>query len=82
VLSALRENCALTIGDNEPYNLDPAEDFSTPTHALQFGLHHVQVEFRQDLVATQTEAERYAAIFADALLKGLRAVGRDAAGHA
>ncbi|MFO1088055.1 MAG: N-formylglutamate amidohydrolase [Hyphomicrobiales bacterium] len=82
VLAALNLVPGLTVGDNEPYNLDPAEDFSTPTHALQFGLHHVQVEFRQDLVGTREGAERYAAIFADALVQGLNAIGREASGHA
>lgn len=75
VLAALRTVPGLTVGDNQPYNLDPAEDYSTPAHALRHGLHHVQVEFRQDRVATRPDAERSAAIFAAALEAGLAAIG-------
>ena len=82
VLAALRETPGLVVGDNEPYNLDPAEDYSTPAHAIRHGLHHVQVEFRQDCVATRAGAERYAAIFAGALEAGLAAIGQGQAHHA
>lgn len=80
VLNALRAKPQLIVGDNEPYALVPAEDFSTTRHAIAHGLHHVQVEFRQDLVATEGEAIRYADVFADALIAGLGSIGRDAAG--
>ncbi len=82
VLAALRATPGLVVGDNEPYNLDPAEDYSTPSHALRHGLHHVQVEFRQDCVATRAGVERYAAIFAAALEAGLAAIGHRQAHHA
>jgi predicted N-formylglutamate amidohydrolase len=82
VLAALRTMPGLTVGDNEPYNLDPSEDYSTPAHALRHGLHHVQVEFRQDCVATRAGAEKYAAIFASALEAGLAAIGHGALNHA
>ncbi|MFO1090814.1 MAG: N-formylglutamate amidohydrolase [Hyphomicrobiales bacterium] len=80
VLVALRAVEVLTVGDNEPYALDPREDFSTPRHALRFGLPHVQVEFRQDIVSTRPGAERYAEIFAAAFIDGLRALRRDGRG--
>ncbi len=81
VLAALREGSELTIGDNEPYNLAPDEDYSTTTHALARGLHHVQVEFRQDLVDTTEGALQYGEIFLNALIQGLASIGRDARGH-
>jgi predicted N-formylglutamate amidohydrolase len=67
VLEALREVPGLMVGDNEPYDMDPAQDYSTPEHALSRGLDYLQVEFRQDLVAEARGQEIYAAIFADAL---------------
>jgi predicted N-formylglutamate amidohydrolase len=67
VLSALKKVHGLAVGDNEPYRLDPAEDYSTPEHALSRGLDYLQVEFRQDLVATAEGQERFARIFAEAI---------------
>jgi predicted N-formylglutamate amidohydrolase len=81
VLAALRAVPGLCVGDNEPYDLVPEEDFSTTTHAIRHGLHHVQVEFRQDRVGTRAEAEGYARVFLDALIDGLSAIGRDARGY-
>lgn len=82
VLAALRAVPGMCVGDNEPYDLAPAEDYSTTTHAIRHGLHHVQVEFRQDRVATRGAAEALAQVFRDALVSGLHAIGRDARGHA
>ncbi len=67
MLAALRRVAGITVGDNEPYNMDPAEDYSVPVHAIERGLLHLQMEFRQDEVATQEGIERWAAIFNDAL---------------
>jgi predicted N-formylglutamate amidohydrolase len=67
VLAALREVPGLVVGDNEPYDMDPTQDYSTPEHALSRGLDYLQVEFRQDLVVDARGQETYAAIFAGAL---------------
>lgn len=67
LLAALRSVPGLCVGDNQPYNMDPAEDYSTPEHAQSRGLPYIQVEFRQDLVATPDGQLRYARIFAQAL---------------
>src|ERR1039458_1747506 len=34
MLEALRRPGDVTVGDNQPYNLDPAVDYSTPFHRL------------------------------------------------
>ena len=39
---------AKSCGDNQPYDLDPAVDYSIPFHALRRRWPHLQVEFRQD----------------------------------
>lgn len=67
VLAALCRSGDIVVGDNEPYNLDPAVDYSTPYHALRRGLPHLQVEFRQDEIADAARQHRWAGIFAQAL---------------
>lgn len=67
VLSALKRVPGLVVGDNEPYDMDPVADYSTPEHALKRGLDYLQVEFRQDLVATAEGQERFAEVFAQAI---------------
>jgi predicted N-formylglutamate amidohydrolase len=59
------------VGDNQPYGLDPKEDYSTPKHAMDRGLRHLQVEFRQDLVGDAAGQAHWAAIFGDALAEVL-----------
>jgi predicted N-formylglutamate amidohydrolase len=68
LLIALRAPGDVTVGDNQPYDLDPAVDYSTPFHALRRNLPHVQVEFRQDEVHDAAGQIRWANRFADALL--------------
>ena len=52
MLAALRRPGDVVVGDNQPYDMDPAVDFSIPFHAMRRGLRYLQVEFRQDEVAT------------------------------
>ena len=68
VLAALRRTGDVTVGDNQPYDLDPAVDYSVPFHALRRGLPHLQVEFRQDEIAQSTTQRRWAQRFAQALM--------------
>jgi predicted N-formylglutamate amidohydrolase len=67
VLSALKQMPQLLIGDNEPYDMDPLADYSTPEHALAHGLDYLQVEFRQDCVIRPEGQERFASILAQAI---------------
>lgn len=55
------------VGDNEPYAVDPAVDYTTPVHAVRRGWQHLQVEFRQDEVAAPDAQRRWAQRFAQAL---------------
>ncbi|PEQ14080.1 hypothetical protein B2G71_00145 [Novosphingobium sp. PC22D] len=68
LLEALRSRGDIIVGDNEPYGLDLGLDFTTPEHALARGLPHVQIEFRQDLVATVPDCREWADRFVDCLL--------------
>jgi predicted N-formylglutamate amidohydrolase len=51
VLAALRREANLIIGDNEPYFVSDATDYTIPQHAEARGLPHVEIEIRQDLVS-------------------------------
>jgi predicted N-formylglutamate amidohydrolase len=74
MLAALRRVEDITVGDNEPYNMDPAEDYSVPVHAVERGLLHLQMEFRQDEVATPAGIARWAAVFNDCFASVLRLI--------
>ncbi|MGO9267546.1 MAG: N-formylglutamate amidohydrolase [Candidatus Binataceae bacterium] len=68
VLAALRRPGDVVVGDNQPYDLDPALDYSIPFHALRRGLPHLQVEFRQDEITEPAAQRRWALRFARALM--------------
>jgi predicted N-formylglutamate amidohydrolase len=51
LLAALRRPADITVGDNQPYDLDPAFDYSIPFHAMRRHLPYLQIEFRQDEIA-------------------------------
>jgi predicted N-formylglutamate amidohydrolase len=67
MLAALRASGDITVGDNQPYDLDPAVDYSTPFHAMRRNLPHLQVEFRQDEIADPAGQVKWARRFAEAL---------------
>ncbi len=50
VLALLQAEPGLVVGDNEPYAVSDATDYSIPVHAEQRGLLHVEIEIRQDLI--------------------------------
>jgi predicted N-formylglutamate amidohydrolase len=60
LLEALRRPGDITVGDNQPYALDPAVDYSTPFHAMRRNMPYLQVEFRQDEVAGTAGQGRWA----------------------
>ena len=68
VLAALRRPGDIEVGDNQPYDLDPAVDYSIPFHALRRGLPHLQVEFRQDEITDAAGQRQWALRFAQTLL--------------
>ena len=68
LLAALKQPGDVEVGDNQPYDLDAAVDFSVPFHAWRRGWPHVQVEFRQDEVADAAGQLLWARRFAQALM--------------
>jgi predicted N-formylglutamate amidohydrolase len=53
VLQGLCNDRALVIGENEPYAVSDATDYTVVVHGEQRGIPHVELEIRQDLLATE-----------------------------
>jgi predicted N-formylglutamate amidohydrolase len=51
LMALLKGEGSLVVGDNEPYSVTDASDYTIPVHGEQRGLHHVAIEVRQDLIA-------------------------------
>jgi predicted N-formylglutamate amidohydrolase len=64
LLDLLRREGDLTVGDNAPYAVTEDSDYSIPTHGEKRGLPHVEIEIRQDLIATPDGQEAWANRFA------------------
>ncbi|HEX2944038.1 MAG TPA: N-formylglutamate amidohydrolase [Rhodopila sp.] len=75
LLSLLRQEGDLIVGDNAPYAITENSDYSIPTHGEKRGLLHVEIEIRQDLIADEAGQKAWAERFArwltaaDAMLK-------------
>jgi predicted N-formylglutamate amidohydrolase len=51
LMPLLKREEGLVVGDNEPYSVTDASDYTIPVHGERNGLHHVAIEIRQDLIA-------------------------------
>ena len=69
LLSLLRGEADLVVGDNEPYAVSDETDYTIPVHGEARGLMNSGIEIRQDLIADQAGqrewAERLARIFGE-----------------
>ena len=54
LMASLNAEKEFTIGDNAPYTVSDASDYTIPVHAERRGLHHVLIEIRQDLIADES----------------------------
>jgi predicted N-formylglutamate amidohydrolase len=78
MLDLLRAEGDLTVGENAPYALGSHTDYGAPVHGDGRGLTHVEIEIRQDEIATGAGqaawAERFARLLtvADDRLKAMR----------
>jgi predicted N-formylglutamate amidohydrolase len=57
LMTLLKAEAGLIVGDNAPYTVNDASDYTIPVHAERRGLHHVLIEIRQDLIA-DVQAQR------------------------
>lgn len=60
LLQALRDEGDLLVGDNQPYSGRDHSGYSIFEHGQNHGLHHVMIEVRQDLVATEAGIAEWA----------------------
>ena len=75
MLDLLRAEGDLTVGENEPYALTQDSDYSIPTHGAGRGLPHLEIEIRQDLIATPAGQVAWAERFARLLTEANRRLG-------
>lgn len=82
LMSLLRCEAGLVVGDNEPYSVTDASDYTVPIHGERRGLHHVAIEIRQDLISEESGQHAWAALFARLLplaFQGIRAAATPSA---
>jgi predicted N-formylglutamate amidohydrolase len=54
LLALLNAEGDLVVGDNAPYTISDASDYTIPVHAERRGLQHVLIEIRQDLIGDES----------------------------
>jgi predicted N-formylglutamate amidohydrolase len=64
LMELLHREDGLVVGDNEPYSVADASDYTIPVHGEQRALHHVALEIRQDLITDEAGQRIWAALFA------------------
>jgi len=64
LMELLHREAGLVVGDNEPYSVTDASDYTIPFHGEQRNLHHVALEIRQDLITDEAGQRMWAALFA------------------
>jgi predicted N-formylglutamate amidohydrolase len=72
LMALLRRDSMLVVGDNEPYSVTDASDYTIPVHGERRGLHHVAVEIRQDLIADTDGQQAWGARLAPLLTQAYR----------
>jgi predicted N-formylglutamate amidohydrolase len=60
MLDMLRREQDLVVGDNEPYFVSDATDYTIPRHGEARGLPHVEIEIRQDLIGEEAGQSEWA----------------------
>ncbi len=62
MLKALLEReDGVLVGDNEPYSVSDATDYTIPAHGERRNLPHVEIEIRQDLIADESGQRQWGA---------------------
>src|ERR1019366_1727919 len=64
LMALLKREEGLLIGDNEPYSVSDASDYTIPVHGERRGLLHVEFEIRQDLIADASGQRAWGALLA------------------
>jgi predicted N-formylglutamate amidohydrolase len=61
LIALLKAEKDVFVGDNAPYLISDASDYTIPVHAERRGLHHLLIEIRQDLIGGENGQRNWAA---------------------
>ena len=75
LLTALRAEPDLSVGDNTPYRVTDETDYGIPVHAERRGLPHLLIELRQDEIATPAGQDAWARRLAPLLARVTEQLG-------
>jgi predicted N-formylglutamate amidohydrolase len=64
IIDLLRREEEILVGDNEPYSVSDASDFTIPVHGERRNLPHVAIEIRQDLIADDRGQRKWGSLLA------------------
>ena len=64
LMALLKREDGLVVGDNEPYSVTDASDYTIPVHGERRGLHHVAIEIRQDLISDENGQQAWGGLLA------------------
>jgi len=64
LMALLKRKEGLVVGDNEPYSVTDASDYTIPIHGERRGLPHVAIEVRDDLIANDKGLRAWAPLLA------------------
>ena len=64
LMAHMKREDGLVVGDNEPYSVTDASDYTIPVHGERRGLHHVAIEIRQDLIDNANGQRAWGALLA------------------
>ncbi|HTU52775.1 MAG TPA: N-formylglutamate amidohydrolase [Acetobacteraceae bacterium] len=73
----LRAEGDVVVGENEPYRVSDQSDYGVPVHAERNGLDYLEIEIRQDLIATAAGEEAWAERLGRLLPAALERIGED-----
>jgi predicted N-formylglutamate amidohydrolase len=60
LLNLCRQERGLVVGDNQPYFVSDATDYTIPVHGERHSLPHALIEIRQDLIAAEGGQQQWA----------------------
>jgi predicted N-formylglutamate amidohydrolase len=66
LIAGFEDQSAVVIGDNEPYT-GRTHNYTVDTYGSDTGLPHISIEFRQDLVATESGVDHWASLLTEKL---------------
>jgi predicted N-formylglutamate amidohydrolase len=72
LMALLKLEEGFVVGDNEPYSVADASDYTIPVHGERRGLHHIAIEIRQDLIAGVKGQRAWGSLLARLLSQAFR----------